>query len=166
MADINSTQIASLVASPSQRTDVRTNGGRVRNKIGTVTFAGTQSNDDVVRLFRVKSGDVITSLKLSTTASITGMTDVNFGLHTINGGAAVDDNLFKDARALNAVILNEELRIGAASALNVSTSGQAVYELLGLTEDPNLEYDVTATLIAAGSNTNGMALRMSYTAGD
>ena len=114
----------------------------------------------------MKSGDVITSLKLSTTASITGMTDVNFGLHTINGGAAVDDNLFKDARALNAVILNEELRIGAASALNVSTSGQAVYELLGLTEDPNLEYDVTATLIAAGSNTNGMALRMSYTAGD
>jgi len=166
MPDINSSQIASLVASPSKRTDVRTNGGRLRTKTAIIAFAGTQSATDVVRYFRVKSGDVITSLQMSTLASITGMTDVNFGLHSINGGAAVDDNLFKDARSLAALILNEELRVGAASALTIATSEQAVYELLGLAEDPNLEYDVTATLVAAGSNVNTMSLRMTYTAGD
>tara|TARA_R110000751_G_scaffold51007_5_gene112254 strand:- start:196 stop:696 length:501 start_codon:yes stop_codon:yes gene_type:complete len=166
MADINSSQIAALVASPSKRTDVRNNGGRIRTKGAIIAFDGTQSAADVVRFFRVKSGDVITSLQMSTVAAITGMTGVSFGVHSINGGAAVDAELFNNTLNLASLILLEELRIGAASDLTIATSEQAVYELLGLAEDPNLEYDVTATLVTAGSASNTMSLRMTYTAGD
>jgi hypothetical protein len=166
MADINSSQIAALVASPSKRTDVRNNGGRIRTKGAIIAFDGTQSAADVVRFFRVKSGDVITSLQMSTVSAITGMSAVAFGVHDINGGAAVDEELFNNTLSLASLILLEELRIGAASDLTIATSEQAVYELLGLAEDPNLEYDVTATLNTAGSASNTMSLRMTYTAGD
>lgn len=170
MADINSDIITNNLASPPVRNTVGLSGGRVRKKIGEVTLAGTQSNDDVMRFFTVRSNAVIHSLALSCPA-ISGATDVNFGLHTQGAsGAAVDDNLFDDAQTLATALTRQEKRVqdasAAHSALAVGTLNLPVWGLLGLTSDPGLEYDVTGTLIAAGSTASTVTLEMEYTSGD
>lgn len=119
-----------------------------------------------MRFFRVKSGALLTSLKISHGAR-TASTDVNVGLHDINGGAAVDANLFADAYDPSSAAANIELGPGATeSELTLTHKDQRIYELLSLSVDPNKEYDVTITLVDAGTGTIETVLEMEYTAGD
>lgn len=166
MADINSDVITNLLASPPVMNAAIHHHGRLRRKVAEIELDGTQNNNDVLRFFRVKSSDSIYSLELSCDA-LTGATDVNFGLHTINGGAAVDDNAFDDAQTLASALVRQEKRVGTNSALNIDTLNLPVWDLAtGVTADPGVEYDVTATLIAAGSASGTVVLEMLYTSGD
>jgi hypothetical protein len=166
MADINSDVVANIVATPAVKNPVQLVGGRTRSKVGEVELGGSQANNDVLRFFRVKSGDRVGSLALSNDA-LTGATDVNFGLHDAGaGGAVVDDNLFDDAQTLASALVRQEKRVGTNSALNIDTLNLRVWQLLGLSSDPAVEYDVTATLIAAGSASGTVVLEMEYSAGD
>ena len=165
MADLNSDIIGNNQASPPVKNPVYLNGGRTRRKIGTYTHDGNQSNGDVVRYFRVKSSDVIHSLLFSG-GTAAGMTDANFGLWGIDGGAVVSASLFDDAQSLAVALTKQEKRYGADSALGLSSFGKTVWELLSLTEDPGLEYDVAIELIAAGSASPASVLEMVYTSGD
>jgi hypothetical protein len=166
MADLKSSTITSLTSDPALRVDPRVNGGRARTKVAFYTFDGTQSDDDVVRFFRISSGAVINGLWLNTVASITGMTDVDFGLHDINDGDAVDVDLFDAAQTMAANHTDMQKRYGGDSALDITSVEKTVWELLGLSEDPQKEYDVTATLATAGSASGTCSLRMEYSAGD
>ena len=129
MANLNSDQMAVISARPSQGVDIRLGGGRRRTKVANVEIADA-ADDDVMRFFRVKSGDLIHSLALSCDA-ISGLTDTNVGLHTIDGGAAVDDNLFDDAQTLAVALTRQEKRVkdaaGAHSSLGVETLNQPVW---------------------------------------
>ena len=166
MADINSDVIANIIATPAVKNPVQLVGGRTRSKVGEVELGGAQSNNDVLRFFRVKSGDRIGSLKLSCDA-LSGATDVNFGLHVAGaGGASVDGNIFDDAQTLAVGLIRQEKRVGADSTLNLDTLNLRVWQLLSLSSDPAVEYDVTATLVTAGSASGTVVLEMEYSAGD
>jgi hypothetical protein len=146
MADLNSAVISATPPISGS------GGAELKEKSAFYGFDGTQSNNDVVRFFRISSGALVKSLLLTCDA-ITGMSDVNFGLHrTVDeGGAAVDDNVFDDAQTLASVLVDQQKRYGGNSARQIETINQRVWELLGLSADPMLTYDVTATLIAAGT---------------
>lgn len=164
MADVNSTYISNRIADPVVMNSVHI-GGRLRVKRQQIESAVAHAANDVYRFFTVRSSDVIWKLELSCDA-ITSMVDTNWGLHTEDGGAAVDDNLFDDAQTLAVALVNQEKRWGADSALNLDTMGDAVWQLLGLTEDPHLTYDVTMTTISDPAHVGTIDLSMTYTAGD
>lgn len=164
MADINSAQMAQTRANPPTRIAVQQNGGRERYKVGQVTLDGTQSATDVMRFFRVQSSDVIVNLFLSTEA-LTGLTSVNYGLHNINGGAVVDADLFDATQTHAGVLTKQQKRLGADSALGPETIGQTVWELLGLSEDPLKEYDVTGLINTAGSASGTITVETDYVSG-
>jgi hypothetical protein len=166
MADIKSTHISNLDGEGYNPGNVSILGGRVRRKCVSIVEAAAATNDDVMRFFRIKSNANIHDFRISHGAR-TDSTDVNIGLHDINGGAAVDDNLFADAYSPALAADNVSLTPGdAASPLTFDKKDQMIWELLGLSVDPNKEYDVTITLVDAGTGTIETILEMLYTAGD
>ena len=165
MADNNATQVANLVAQPRVMNSAIVSHGRVRSKVEKVTLAGAQSDADTWRFFRVGSGDRIISLELSCDA-LTGFTSADFGLYNIEGGAEADDDLFDSAQTLAVALYRQEKRFGLNSALNHDTLGQRVYELLGLSDDPHLTYDVTMLGNTVGSASGDITLEMTYVSGD
>lgn len=162
-------------ASPQVRQDVLHQHGRERIRSASLAVAAGDDDGSQYRFFRVWSGWSIKSIKCYCTA-ITGGTDYDCGLYTINDGAAVDADLYTDgfsvATAAPAVPPTAdggdgiELRFGDATTAVPGDVNQAVWEDLGLSEDPMLWYDVALTGNTVGTAAGTIALVMRYTAGD
>jgi len=167
MPNFNSDLITNTVATPPVRNRVGLGGGRERRKTAKYAFAGAQANADTLRMMRIKSNDVPNEILLSCDA-LTGMTNVDVGLYLPgNAGAVVDVNLFDSAQTLATALVRQEKRVGTNSAFTTSeTLGQTVWELLGLSADPVLEYDLVLTLIASGTASGDVILELVYNAGD
>lgn len=177
VVDTLSTTITNLNASPLVVSDVANSHGRLRIKTESVTMATADDNGSTYRLFRVRSSDSIKSLTIYCTA-ITGASDVDLGLYTINGGAAVDADLYADGITLAtaapsaqppttaATSQGIECRFGDSVTALVSDINNKVWQDLGLTSDPGLTYDMVLTANAAASTDGTATLVMVYTAGD
>lgn len=160
---LKSTAITNADATPPVTNNNGIDGGAVRSKIGDVTALAGDDTSSVYRFVRVKSNAYIRSVKFASAASgATGQ--VNIGVHQTpaNGGAVVDADLF--ASALDPG--------GAAIALTDVTfeSGQYTYaeaqtplwQVLGLTSDPQREYDITASVAETIADATAMYLEVEY----
>lgn len=177
MAVVNtiSPELTNLLATPIVVNDIHDNGGRVRIKSATVAVAAGDDDNSTFRFFRVRSGHKIISLQLKCDA-IAGGTVYDLGLYTIDGGALVDVDLYADGITVatatpavphvNATAPHLELRFADAVTANINDINNKVWEDLGLTEDPGLEYDMVLTALTVGTGAGDLALTMLYTAGD
>jgi len=139
-------------------------GGSLRTKRGTVEKATTDSDTSVYRFFAIRSSDVVNSLEIYNDA-LAGATSYKVGLYlpAKSGGAAVSDALFATGLSLaSASTTGVNLTF---SAVDIAKVGYRVWELLGLTADPYLEYDVCLTLVTAGSAAGSISLRASVVNG-
>jgi len=86
--------------------------------------------------------------------AITGMTDVDIGVYAIDTGAVVDKDILEDGLDLSSA--------GSAFAPFGVTApenqGKRLWELLGLTADPQTEYDIAATANTAGAGAGDISL--------
>lgn len=160
---LKSPAITNADATPPVANNNGVDGGAIRSKIGYVTAAAADDTSSVYRFVRVKSNAYIRAVKFASAASgATGQ--VNIGVHQTpaNGGAVVDADLF--ASALDPG--------GAAIALTDVTfeSGQYTYaeahtplwQVLGLTADPQREYDITASVAETIADATLMYLEVQY----
>ena len=133
-------------------------GGSVRTKRGTVEKASGDSDTSVMRFFPIRSSDLIDSLILFNDA-LAGATDCDVGIYRSakDGGAVVDKDILADGISLaSASTLGTSLTF---SATNIDKIGSRVWELLGLTADPFLEYDLCLTFNTAGSAAGTISVR-------
>lgn len=163
MAVVNtkSTVITNADATARTLTSSKITGGMyLREAVGTVEVAAADDNDSVYRFVRVPSNARITSVERANDA-ITGGTDYNIGVHktAADGGAVVSDNLFGDAIDMSSASAFQDITYETTAA-NISKVEQELWQLLGLTTDPGLMYDITATGIAVGSGAGTIALRV------
>lgn len=115
-----------------------------------IAAAATDAVGSKYRFGRVRSSDVIHSLAFAATALTAG--SISLGLYLPNTGAVVSANLFATAvSAASAVPVTEERYTNLA----LTTAGKRVWELLGLSADPVLVYDVvgTSTIVATVAGT-------------
>lgn len=94
-------------------------------------------------------------------------TAADFGLYqtTDNGSAVVDADFFASAvdlagGALNAVDITHEA--GGATSFNIDDAEKMVWEALGLSSDPKIDYDVAATLTAIADAAGTITLKVKY----
>lgn len=132
--------------------------GRIKTKIATVSYVPGDSIGSIYRVCRVRSADIITNiLQLSTVtdATLAG----NLGLYntypavTLANSVALNVRLFSTlGGAAFTTAKNVDFRFNALAA---TTAGQRVWQLLGLSADPELVYDLcfTTTAVATGSST-------------
>lgn len=100
----------------------------------------------VARLMTFKSSDRISELWVCASGgtAIAG----NIGLYlsgSAHDGADADQNLFCDAFALAGTVARADRFIEGGGATVDTDRGQAIWELLGLSSDPGVEYDLAIT---------------------
>lgn len=149
--------ITALDATPIVRASPWVHGGNAKQFAGTVEAVNGDSIGSTYRMFRIGSWMRPVSFFLFCDA-ITGAS-ADLGLYRTNadGGAVVSQALFASAQSIaTAVTLGTNLRFEQDDIANVE---KRVWELLGLTADPNLEYDVTLTLTASAGASGTLALQ-------
>lgn len=118
-----------------------------------IPTSSTDSSGSQYRFGRVRSSDVIYSLRFGSTALTAG--NISLGLWNTNTGAHVSsaaEHLFATSIDCSSAVSPSDRRY---SNLALTTAGQRVWELLGLASDPCTVYDVvgvsTTAATAAGT---------------
>lgn len=92
----------------------------------------------------------------------------DFGLYrtTADGGAAVDADLFGSAVSLATAITTGTNVLHESGFVDIANLAKPLWQILGLTSDPQLMYDVVATLTAAATASGTLTARISYAQGN
>ena len=92
----------------------------------------------------------------------------DFGLYrtTQDGGAAVDADLFGSAVSLASAITTGTNILHESGVLDIANLAKPLWQILGLSSDPQLMYDVVATLTAAATATGTLTSRITYAQGN
>lgn len=155
---IKSTVITNADATPAVINTAQLASGRERHMRGVVTITTTKDAGSTYRFFRVRSNDMVKELILDNATAGAGCT-MDIGLYQTagNGGAVVDADLFSSA--VDIATANRALDITRESGvITVANMEKPIWELLGLTADPQIEYDVAGTLTAASAATGACCL--------
>jgi hypothetical protein len=167
MAIVNrdSTAIADMVAVP--RVPVNPSKGAEGNlfeSAGYVANAADDSGTSVHRFCRVPSNARVSAVLFSTADSTTaGALDIGVYQTLENGGAVVDADFFASAFVLtNGPFSNTDVTHESAE-YTFAESMQPLWQALGLTADPQREYDVAGTITTTYNGAGvGQALKVRY----
>ena len=142
--------------------NARVLGGRVRQGVGNALAALDASIGSIYRLVRVPSNACAMSVVLSNAAfTTTGAADI--GIYKSNAGAVVSVAFFASAQLLTAALQNTEVT-HESGTYTLANREKPLWEALGLTADPQIDYDIALTLTAANTTTAAqVALRVQYT---
>lgn len=167
---LKSTVITNATANPVVPNSSKNQSGRLRESQALFTITSGNSVGSTYRLFRIKSSDRVSLIRLYTPdIGTAGTLDIGlYDINSVNSGAVVDADFFASAVVTNAGALNgSDVTFEAAAAGGlIANAEKTVWECLGLTADPFKEYDVTLTLATADADGTGTGLlRMQYVAG-
>jgi hypothetical protein len=141
--------ITNLDATPIVRANPWVHGGNSKQFAGTVEAVNGDSIGSTYRFFRIGSWMRPVGLTLFCDAITSAAADVGLYRTATDGGAVVSAALFGSAVSLaSAITTGTNVRFEQDDIANVE---KRVWELLGLSADPNLEYDVALTLTAAAT---------------
>lgn len=162
---VKSTVIANADATPSVINDAGLARARQLISLGVVTATNGDSIASTYRVARIKSSDRVHRVLLdNATWGAACTADVGLYQTAQNGGAVVDADLFASAVDMNAA--NRALDVTRESGvITVANMEKRVWELIGLTADPQREYDVALTLVAAAAATGAGAIRVEVNGG-
>lgn len=170
MAIVNtkSTAIGNRDAAPMVLTPAHLVRGVAYQAVGTVEKAGSDSNASVYRVARLRSSDRVSTVHVLNDA-ITGGTSYDVGLYKTAdaGGAVVDADLFASAIDLSSASASAGVDVTyEATPTNIDKVEKRLWELLGLSADPQVEYDLALTANTAGAGAGTISVRVAYCAGN
>lgn len=157
VANTKSAIVTNADATSYGPSDASYSGGVARRHATNLEVAAADDDTSVYHFFRVKSNDRVDKLEFGNDA-ITGGTSFDMGLYdtAANGGAVVDADLFASAVDLSSAHGRTDYTY-EATATNIDANDAMIWELLGLTADPNTEYDVCLTANTVGSGAGTIA---------
>lgn len=160
-----SAAITGLDASPLVRANAWIHGGNLKHFTGLVEGGGTDSAGTTFRFFRVPSWMRIATLNLGNDAGGTSAkVDIGFYRIAAEGGAAVHTSILASAVSIATArpFTNVLYTSSDGAATKIDQAEKRIWELLGLTSDPNLEYDVVATVVDDVDNAATYVLNGSF----
>jgi hypothetical protein len=148
--------ITNLDAQPIVRANPWVHGGNAKQFAGTVEAVTGDSIGSTYRFFRIGSWVRPISFVLFCDAITSAAADLGLYRTASDGGAVVSQALFGSAVSIaSAITTGTNIRFEQDDIANVE---KRVWELLGLSADPNLEYDVALTLTAAATASGTISL--------
>jgi hypothetical protein len=154
---IKSSVITNSDATPVTINSAQIADGRVRHKRGVAAVDAAASIGSTYRLARVKSNDIVPLLLLDCTAITSATADIGLYRTARDGGAVVDADLFASAQSLASALRGNDVT-RESGVITVPNMEKTLWELLGLTADPQVEYDIALTLTAAATAAGNLAL--------
>lgn len=168
IANTKCTTVTNLDATPATLNDKRLMGGILKEQVGTVEIAAADDNNSVYRVGRVHSSWRISDI-IRYNDAITSGTDFDVGLYdtAANGGAVINVNAFADAVSLaSASVTGTNDLYEAGSDVGVEDIEQEVWQMAGLSSDPNKFMDVCYTGVTVGSGAGTLSVKIRYVDGD
>ena len=158
--NLKTTSITNLDATPIIRANPWVHGGNSKQFSGTVEVSAAASIASTYRFFRVGSWMRPVQLRLFCDALTAGAIDIGLARTAADGGAYVDQDFFASAVALGSALNGTDVTYEAATAasMDIANIEKRIWEVLALTSDPNLEYDVVATVTTAITATGTVSL--------
>lgn len=144
-------------------------GGVLKSSIGTVETVSADDTSSTYRLVRVKSNVYIRRIHVYNDA-MAGSSAIHVGVYqtAANGGAVVDVDVFATG-----VSLVSASSAGTTVAFEAGTSTAGVedietqlWQMLGLSSDPQREYDIVATPSATIDTGGSLSLEVVFVDGD
>lgn len=167
--NVNSIQITNDLATPPVLNNPYLAGGTFREFVDVCAVGSGDGAASTYRFCRVPSNARISDIEIMNDALTTG-TSYKCGVLGINGGGVVvasSDQIFIPAgtsmvaaRATWTSLYFPAIGGAAAAAVNIT---KRVWELIGLTADPNLTYDVVITAVTASSVNGNIAMKLAFT---
>jgi hypothetical protein len=112
-------------------------------------------------MVRVWSGWRVTDVILDCDAITTCAADIGLYRTAADGGAVVDADFFASAQSL-ATVLNSQNVTNESAVVDIANKGKRLWEMLALTADPGVWYDVVVTLTAAAGSAGTVTLRVRF----
>jgi hypothetical protein len=169
---VKSAAITNSDATPPVANALNNNGARVKEVVGMGELSATASIASIVRLVRVPSNARISRVLLSCDAITSAAADI--GIYDVarrNSGAVVDVDFFASAQSLAAALVNTDVGheadpADAGAGFGLADVEKMLWQALGLTVDPGIEYDIALTLTAAATAAGTVVLRTTYADGN
>ena len=161
---VKSTQITNRDATPRVLNTGRIAGGRVQHACGAVVITSGDSIGSKYIACSIPSNAVPISVRI--TAPDIGTTtagDVGLYRTTDDLGTVVDADVFASAQALNAGPYTKTELLYESGVTTIANGEKPLWEILGLTSDPRVLYDVVLTLTGAADGTGTALLEVDYT---
>lgn len=140
-------------------------GAPVMHARGVCALANGDSAASKYIYFSLPSNAVPISVRV-TAPDIGTTTTMDIGLYKVtrDGGAVVDADAFTAAKVLNAGAIAKSESV-AGNLQTVANSEKMLWELLGLTADPQIPYDVVGTLVGAADAAGSVLIECDYVIG-
>lgn len=158
---LKSQTITDATATPIVLTTAHRAGGNVKAAGGTITPTAAAEANSTYRFCRVPSNARILRV-LWTSADFTTAGAVNVGVYAKDGGAVVDADLFAAALALQSGPYAHSDITFSSGEYTVAEADKMLWEVLGLSADPQTEYDITATVSTQFDGGKAMRLDVEY----
>lgn len=169
VVNVNSTQITNALATPPVLNNAYISAGGDYTSTDVCTMGASDSNNSTYRFCRIPSNAMVTDVRVMNDANTSG-TSYKCGVLLINGGSTVvagSDAIFVPAGTTMASARNIWTSLFfpaiAGNSAAVANVTKRVWELLGLSSDPNAIYDVVVTAVTAGSAGGSLAVQVNWT---
>ena len=130
----------------------------------SVVLTGTFATNDTVELCDIESNAVINELVIQVDDLGAATTDLVVGIRKLDG-TVVDADLFQTTLSAATAIARTDIRY---AVLDHNTTGQRLYELLGLTEvdvdNPTYELYITLTTVTTPTTDPDISFEVTFTA--
>ena len=164
---ILSTQITNRDASPRVRSNSRISRGPLVCSMGMVAATAADGPGSKYKLCSIPSNARVAQVLLSNVSLGGSLSTANFGLYktTADGGAVVDEDFFGSTVALTSAQSNVDITTeanGSAVGLAKANLEKPIWEALGLSADPRIDYDVVATVVDQVISAGAVAVQVTY----
>jgi hypothetical protein len=150
-------------SSPKVASSEKLKGGIVKAAVGTCETANGDDIGSKYFLCSVPSNARIHQVLLySDDIGTTTLADFGIYKSVEEGGAVVDADHFASAVSLKDGALNGSDITHESGIFNIDDCEKPLWQALGLTADPNIEYDIVATLTAAADAAGTISLKVLY----
>lgn len=153
VANTKSTDVTNADAAPPALSHRLYAGYRPVRSINTCAVLAADDDGSVYRFKRVRSDAIIAYVGVLNDA-ITSGTDYDFGVYrtAADGGAVVDADLIADGVDMSSARVAElSVRFHDTGTAKIEEFYKPLWQLLGLSSDPQIEYDLAWTANTVGS---------------
>jgi len=160
---VKSSALTNRDATPQKPVDLRL-AGRFFQKRARCLAASDNSVGSTYTFFSLPSNAVVFSLLFSAgDFGTTTAPNVTVGLSrtTRDGGAVVDADFFSGATLIDVITAAQiSTEIAYGNVITVANAEKRLWEHLALAADPQIDYDVVATIATADFDTAGVAMML------
>ena len=136
----------------------KTNGARVQYVAATLEVAAADDNASTFRVARLPSNVILKEIKVGCDA-ITAGTDYDLGIAYANG-AVIDANNLADALDFSSA---SKFALDGLKDVAIENLGKELWQLAGLTVDPNSSLDILLTANAIGTAAGTISFKIEFT---